>query len=181
MSNCKNICKLCDRLIISQSVTVVTVGGVDTLVIDLPQRAYNNCEKYCIIVAQTIPATATILMPVAFSIGGVTTTVYPLTQCNCAQVTACGIRTRTKYSTKVIINGNTGVFRLLGNVCCYPATNALSLPVPTVAAAEPATPANAPVARTASATPKKASVTKSSTVDNMTVNASNVTVNKEDK
>lgn len=171
MSNCKNICKLCDRLIISQSVTVVTVDGTDTLVIDLPQRAYNNCEKYCIIIAQTIPATATILMPVAFSIGGVTTTVYPLTQCNCAQVTACGIKTRTKYSTRVIINGNTGVFRLLGNVCCYPATNALSLPIATA----PATPA---VARTAV---KKATATKPTTVDNLTVNASTVTVNKEDK
>lgn len=178
MSNCKNICRLCDRLIISQSVTVITVDGTDTLVIDLPQRAYNNCEKYCIIVAQAIPATATILMPVAFSIGGVTTTVYPLTQCNCAQVTACGIRTRTKYSTRVIINGNTGVFRLLGNVCCYPATNALSLPVPTTA---PATPAVQNAVATRSVAPKKASTAKSSTVDTMTVNASTVTVNKEDK
>lgn len=139
MSECKNICKLCNRLIISRSVTVVTVNGVDTLVIDLPLRAYNNCEKYCIIVAQAIPTTATILMPVAFSINGVTTTVYPLTRCDCTQVTACGIRTRTKYSTRVIISGNTGVFRLLGNVCCYPQTNASSLPVPTAPA--PATPA----------------------------------------
>lgn len=129
MSNCRNICRLCDRLIISQSVTVITVDGTDTLVIDLPQRAYNDCEKYCIIVAQAIPTTATILMPVAFSIGGVTTTVYPLTNSCCQQITACGIRTRTKYSTRVITNATGGVFRLLGNVCCYPANNLTSLPV----------------------------------------------------
>lgn len=170
MSNCKNICKLCDRLIISQSVTVVTVGGVDTLVIDLPQRAYNNCEKYCIIVAQTIPVTATILMPVAISIGGVTTTVYPLTKCDCTQVTACGIRTRTKYSTRVITDGNGGVFRLLGNVNCYPANNLVSLPV--------ATTASAPARVVAKAT---STTSKPKTADNVTISANTVTVNKEEK
>lgn len=187
MSNCKNICKLCDKLIISQSVTVITVDGTDTLVIDLPQRAYNNCCKYCIIVAQAIPATATIQMPVAFSIGGVTTTVYPFVQCGCQQITACGVRTRTKYSTCVSTTATGGVFRLLGRVCCYPSNDLLSLPVPTVAAA--ATPAvqNAVVTRSVAsptattATAKKASTAKTSTVDTMTVNASNVTVNKEDK
>lgn len=177
MSNCKNICRLCDRLIISQSVTVITVDGTDTLVIDLPQRAYNDCEKYCIIVAQAIPTTATILMPVAFSIGGVTTTVYPLTNSCCQQITACGIRTRTKYSTRVITNATGGVFRLLGNVCCYPATNLTSLPAPTAGALSASA---RPVATNTTAV-KKTSTPKSSTVDNMTVNASNVTVNKEDK
>lgn len=162
MSNCKNICKICDRLIISQSVTVVTVGGVDTLVIDLPERAYNNCEKYCIIIAQTIPATTTILMPVAFSIGGITTTVYPLTKCDCTQVTACGIRTRTKYSTRVITSASGGVFRLLGNVNCYPQNNLESLPVATVA-----TPT---VLSVSNATTKSATQSKPKTV----------TVNKED-
>lgn len=185
MSNCKNICKLCDKLIISTAVTVITVDGTDTLVIDLPARAYNNCCKYCIIVAQTIPATATINMPVAFSIGGDTTTVYPFVQCGCQQITACGVRTRTKYSTCVSTTATGGVFRLLGHVCCYPSNDLLSLPVPATAA--PATPAvqNAVVTRsvaspTATTTAKKATA-KSSTVDTMTVNASNVTVNKEDK
>ena len=82
MSNCKSSCKLCDKLIISQSVTIVTVDGTDTLVIDLPARAYNDGCKYCIIIAQAIPTTATIATPVAFSIGGDTTTVYPFVRCD---------------------------------------------------------------------------------------------------
>lgn len=175
MSNCKNICRLCPRLIISQSVTVVTVDGTDTLVIDLPQRAYNNCEKYCIVVAQAIPATATILMPVAISIGGVTTTVYPLTTDCCRQVTACGIRTRTKYSTCVITNATGGVFRLLGNVQCYPTTNLQSLPVATTATPAPTQAAARAAVRTTSAS------SKPKTADNVTISANTVTVNKEDK
>lgn len=127
---CKPSCKLCKNLIISQSVTVVTVDGTDTLVIDLPVRAYTDNCKYCIIVAQTIPATATINMPVAFSIGGDTTTVYPFTKCNCLPVTACQIRTRTRYSTRVETNTTGGVFKSLGGLsCACPANNLESLPV----------------------------------------------------
>lgn len=127
---CKPSCKLCKNLIISQSVTVVTVDGTDTLVIDLPARSYNDNCKYCIIVAQTIPTTATINMPVAFSIGGDTTTVYPFVRCNCVQVTACQIRTRTRYSTRVETNATSGVFKSLGGLACPCPVNALeSLPV----------------------------------------------------
>ena len=138
MSNCKNICRLCDKLIISSSVTVITINGTDTLVIDIPQGTYLNCEKYCIVVAQPIPATATLTMPVAISIGGDTTIVYPITLCNCVQINACAIRTRTKYSTIVYTSTTGGTFRLLGNVNCYPQNNLQSLPVaptatPTVA------------------------------------------------
>lgn len=129
MSNCQAICKLCDRLIISASVSVVTVSGVDTLVIDIPSRTYANGEKYCIVVAQAIPETATILMPVAISIGGVTDIVYPLTKRDGTQVTASGVHTRTKYSTKVITGVTSGVFRLICDVDCYPATTLSSLPV----------------------------------------------------
>ena len=53
---CKNVCKLCNRLIISQSITFT--GG--NLVINLPEGSYNNNEKYCIVLAQTIPAETTI-------------------------------------------------------------------------------------------------------------------------
>lgn len=168
MSNCKNICRLCDKLIISQSVTVITVDGTDTLVIDLPQRAYNNNCKYCIIVAQAIPAAATIQMPVAFSIGGVTTTVYPFVQCGCQQITACGVRTRTKYSTCVSTTATGGVFRLLGRVCCYPSNDLLSLPVPEAAAATPAVQAAVFSANTP-AESKQGTTTKTKTVTNKTV------------
>lgn len=127
---CKPSCKLCKNLVISQSVTIVAVDGVDTLVIDLPARAYNDDCKYCVIIAQTIPATATITTPVAFSIGGDTTTVYPFVRCDCSQVTACAIRTRTRYSTKVSTNAVGGVFKSLGGLCDCPTNNLESLPVP---------------------------------------------------
>lgn len=129
--SCSNNCKICDRAIISTAVTVVTVDGVDTLVIDLPVGTYFNQSKYCIIVAQTIPTTATINMPVAFSIGGDTTTVYPFVRCDCAQITACGIRTRTRYPVLVSTSVSSGVFKSLMKLNCYPATVLASLPVPT--------------------------------------------------
>ena len=128
--SCKNSCRLCNRLVISTSVTMVTVGGVDTVVIDLPARAYNNGEKYCIIIAQPIPTAATIVSPVAFSIGGDTTTVYPFVRCNCAQITACGIRTRTRYATVVSTTSTGGVFKSMGGISCYPTNNLESLPAP---------------------------------------------------
>jgi len=128
---CKPSCRLCDRLVISQSVSIVTVDGTDTLVIDLPLRAYDNGSKYCIVIAQSIPTTATIGMPVAFSIGGDTTIVYPFTRCDCSQVTACGIRTRTRYSTVVSTTPTGGVFKSLGGLACTPTNNLASLPAPT--------------------------------------------------
>lgn len=133
---CKPSCKLCKNLVISQSVTIVTVDGTDTLVIDLPVRAYNNCGKYCIVIAQTIPTTATINMPVAFSIGGDTTTVFPFVRCNCRQVTACQIRTRTRYSTIVETTATGGVFKSLGGLSCPCPVNTLeSLPTTITAVA----------------------------------------------
>ena len=131
---CKPSCKLCDNLIISTSVTIVTVDGTDTLVIDLPTRAYNDNCKYCIVIAQTIPTTATIVTPVAFSIGGDTTTVYPFVRCDCSQVTACAIRNRTRYSTRVSTNAIGGVFQSLGGLCDCPTNTLESLPVPTATA-----------------------------------------------
>lgn len=127
--NCNRNCKICDDFVISTSVTVVTVDGTDTLVIDLPDGTYPDRCNYCIVVAQAIPATATITMPVAFSIGGVTTTVYPFMNCNCTQVTACGVQTRTRYPVTVSTNTVSGVFRSRRPLCCYPSANLASLPV----------------------------------------------------
>lgn len=139
MSNCKNICSLCRNFITSASVTVVTVNGTDTLVIDLPANipgGYTNNRKICFAVIQNIPTAATILMPVAISIGGDTTNVYPLLDGYCNQITACGIRTRTRYSTCVsTLSG--GSFRMLGKVNCYPQNIIASLPISTT----PTTPA----------------------------------------
>lgn len=131
---CKNVCRLCDRLIISQAVTFT--GG--NLVINLPAGAYNNCGKYCIVVAQAIPDTTTINAPVFITIG-TGTELYPLTKCNCAQVTACGIRTRTRYATRVVTNATGGSFRLLGRTCCAPNNQLQS--IDGTAPAAPAAPA----------------------------------------
>lgn len=108
-------CRLCDRLIISQAVTFTAPN----LIINLPAGAYQNCERYCIVVAQAIPEATTINAPVFISIGD-GTELYPLNRCNGVQATASGIRTRTRYATKVSTTATGGAFRLLGNICCYP-------------------------------------------------------------
>lgn len=113
--SCKPVCKLCDRLIISQGVTFT--GG--NLVINLPAGDYQDGKKYCIVVAQAIPAATTINAPVYITIGG-GAELYPLTKRDCAQVTACGIRTRTRYSTCVSTSATGGSFRLMGHTCCAP-------------------------------------------------------------
>lgn len=120
---CKDVCKLCDKLIISTAVTFTAGTG---LIITIPAGSYNDGEKYCIVVAQAIPDDTTITAPVLIQIGE-GTEFYPLTKCNCAPVTACGIRTRTKYSTKVITGATTGSFRMLGKPCCSPDNNLRSI------------------------------------------------------
>ena len=112
---CKNVCRLCQRLAISTAVEFT--GG--NLVITLPANSYANGEKVCIVIAQTIPAETTINAPVVIQIGE-GTEQYPLTTRCCAQVTACGVRTRTKYSTNVVTSATGGTFRLLGNPACSP-------------------------------------------------------------
>lgn len=92
------------------------------LLINIPAGSYDDGCKYCIVVAQTIPSVTPIGALVYVTIG--TGTVrYPLTKNNCAQLTACGLRTRTKYSTVVDTNATGGVFRLLGKACCEPDNN----------------------------------------------------------
>lgn len=130
---CKPVCKLCDRLVISNSVTFT--GG--NLVINIPAGNYGNGCKYCIVVAQAIPVATTINAPVVITIG-TGTEQYPLTRCNCSQVTACGIRTRTRYSTVVSTNATGGTFKMLGRPCCSP-NNALNS-INGTAPAAPATP-----------------------------------------
>ncbi len=110
-----NVCRLCKRLIISEAVTFAD----GTLTINLPAGSYNNGEKYCIIVAQTIPADTTITAPVVITIGD-GTEEYPLVNRCCAQVTAAGLRTRTRYATVVSTSATGGTFKMLGNPCCAP-------------------------------------------------------------
>lgn len=118
--SCKNTCRLCSRLIISEA---VTFDGTN-LVINIPAGSYSDCQKYCIVVAQSIPATTTITAPVVITIGD-GTVLYPVTGCDCAQLTACAIRTRTRYAMKVATTATGGTFKMLGKTCCCP-TNTLT-------------------------------------------------------
>lgn len=113
--SCKAVCRLCDQLVISQAVTFA--GGV--LTINLPAGSYSNGCKYCIVIAQTIPAATTITAPVEITIGTGTET-YPLLGSCCQQLTACSIRTRTRYAAKVVTDATGGSFRLLGRAACSP-------------------------------------------------------------
>ena len=117
--SCNNVCRLCDNLIISSAVTFTTGTG---LIINIPEGSYQDGCKYCIVVAQTIPDATTITAPVFITIGA-GTELYPLNKCDCTQATACSIRTRTKYATRVETSATTGVFKLLGKVCCAPNNN----------------------------------------------------------
>ena len=136
---CKPVCRLCPRLVISQAVTFS--GG--NLIVNLPAGSYLNGEKYCIVIAQAIPSTTTINAPVVITID-TGTQQYPLTRCNCAQVTACGVRTRTRYSVCVATTATGGTFKMLGQPCCAPNNQLVSIngtapTTPAAAAASAAT------------------------------------------
>ena len=128
--DCKNVCRLCDNLVISQSVTFT--GG--NLIVNIPAGSYANNRKICIVIAQAIPTATTINAPVYVTIG-TGTVLYPLVKKNCRQVTACGLRTRTRYSTCVETTPTGGLFKMLGQPCCSPNNNLTSIngTVPTVA------------------------------------------------
>lgn len=126
MSECVKNCRLCDKFIISNSITFT--GG--NLVVNLPANAYENCQKYCIVLAQTIPEATTINAPVVFTIGD-GTTLYPFLNCDCTPIYASQVRTRRIYATRVNTAVDTGVFKYIGK-CCLPSnatTTIQSIPV----------------------------------------------------
>ena len=110
---CKNDCRICDNLIISTAVTFTAGTG---LVINIPEGSYVDRCKYCIIVAQAIPDATTINAPVFITIGA-GTELYPLNQCDGAQVTANQIRTRYRYATRVATTATGGSFNLINKIC----------------------------------------------------------------
>ena len=128
---CRNSCTECKRKIFSDSVSIVTIDGVDTLVVNVPAQTFNNCQRGCIVLIQSIPTAATISTPVAISIGGDTTTVYPMADCNCNQITACALRTRVRYPFKIVTNSLGGTFKILKNLSCSPNNAVSSIPVTT--------------------------------------------------
>ena len=127
---CGSACGLCPRLIISDAVTFAD----GSLQIDIPAGSYVRNGKYCIVVAQAIPPETTIDALVNITIGGDATVLYPLTQCDCAQVTACSIKTRTRYTVCVTTTATGGTFRVNGRLCGGRNNELLSLPAPAAAA-----------------------------------------------
>lgn len=119
---CRNVCRLCKHLVISTSVEFID----ENLVITLPENSFDNGEKVCIVIAQSIPVETTINAPVVIQIGE-GTVQYPLTTRCCSQVSACGVRTRTRYATRVITSATGATFRLLGNPSCTPNYNLQSI------------------------------------------------------
>ena len=115
---CKSVCQVCKKLVISQAINFTD----NTLIVDLPAGSYQDGCKYCIIFSQTIPQTATIGSNVVFTIGS-GTVQYPLVNRCCRPVTACGIRTRTKYSVVVETTASGATFKMLGNPACSPSNN----------------------------------------------------------
>jgi hypothetical protein len=130
---CQRDGEVCRHLVISSAVTFTAGTG---LIINIPEGSYADGCKYCIVVAQTIPDETTITAPVFITIGA-GTELYPLNKCDCTQATACSIRTRTKYGTRVETSATTGVFKLLGNIPCAPNNNltAIDGTAPTTAGA----------------------------------------------
>lgn len=124
---CNQVCKLCNRLIISQSVTVCG----SSLVINIPAGTYLNMNDYCIVIAQLIPSTATVNMPVFVTIGSDANTMYPLLRCNGTQVTARQLTDRIKLKVRVGTSATSGVFRVLYGLIDCPNDSLASLPVDT--------------------------------------------------
>lgn len=128
--SCRSCRKACPNYIVSSNVTFA--GG--NLVINIPQGAYGDGRRYCIFVNQAIPAATTINAPVYITIGA-SATLYPLNRCDCTQVTACAMRTRTCYPVTVRTTPTGGSFRVQCDLPCAPNNALASLPVVAAAAA----------------------------------------------
>ena len=129
---CDCVGKLCKRFVLSQTV----IFTAPNLIINIPEGSYGNGCKYCLVVAQAIPAATTITAPVFVTIGD-GTVLYPLTTRCGSQVTAGMLRTRYRYAVSVSTTTTGGSFRLCGSIGC-PGNNlaAIDGTAPAAAAAE---------------------------------------------
>lgn len=113
----KYVCRECSRRIYSDGITFT--GG--NLVINVGADSYRDCEKYCLIITDDIPAETTREAPVFITIGG-GAELYPFNDCNGIQLTQESIFSRTRYAVRVATNATSGSFNLLGHGFCYPRT-----------------------------------------------------------
>lgn len=133
MRYCGYVKRLCPRLVFSESVTFTAPN----LIIDLPAGAYNDCQKYCIVITDAIPAATVREAPVFFTIGG-GAVLYPFVSCDGTQLTERNIDTRTRYSVCVDTTATGGSFRLLGKACVLKTNSDLAFIDGTAPAAAPA-------------------------------------------
>lgn len=115
--------QMCKKLVGSVSVAIVDT----TLVINIPDASYDNCEKLCLFVAQAVPAAATRGLPVAVTIG-TDTTQYPLVRCNGLPVTQEYIGQGYIYPIRVYTTATSAVFKVLCDLSCV-SVNLPSIPV----------------------------------------------------
>lgn len=115
--------RMCKRLVGSVSVAVAGTS----LVINIPEASYDNCEKVCIFVAQAIPAAVTRGMPVVITIGD-GAVQYPLVRCNGNPVTQEYIGQGYIYPVRVQTTATSAVFKVLCDLNCV-SVNLPSIPV----------------------------------------------------
>lgn len=104
-------CDTCRRNIYSSGVSIVD----GTLVIDIPATSFYNCQKGCLLIVQDFPAETTLAAPVAISIGGDTTTLYPVIGCN-GQITATMITPNKRYPFIVVLNTTPGSIKIVNGL-----------------------------------------------------------------
>ena len=109
---CKSNCKVCKRLLFSESVTVVGTN----LVVALPEFFnVSNCGRFCLVITQNIPDGATVNLPVVVTVGDDTAT-YPLVDCTGLQITAGMLSVRCRYPVVATTNGVSSAFKILKNL-----------------------------------------------------------------
>lgn len=120
---------MCCNEILTTAVAVTD----DTLVLTIPDSTYINCQNYTLRLAQSIPTTATALMPVVIQIG-TETTQYPLVKKCGHNVYANQLRTRRRY--RVVVAADTARFTVISeNLCGRNCGTVASLPTATPAPA----------------------------------------------
>ena len=146
MSECiDRNCRLCDKLILSTAINFDSTAN--QVIVALPANCYGNCQKFCIVLAQSIPTTATINSQVVFTIG-TNPTRYPFLNKDCTPIYASQIKTRRVYQTRVNTAINSGIFKYIGKCCLPSSAVTVTNSLPTTATTTVATPANVVIQNT---------------------------------
>ena len=115
--------RLCPNFILSTSVTVVGTS----LVVNVPALP---CTSGCLVIAQAIPAAATVNMPVVITVG-TGTTQYPLVDACGVQLSAGRLDIRHRYPFRFISANTASIFKICGARCPYNTIPGLTVPAVT--------------------------------------------------